>query len=231
MQRNEFSMSNIPKYFHEKENFSWAQNLEQNWKQVQQELQAIINEPADFSPNENWLAAHPHYVKNEKKQIAWKTYEFIFFGIKRLDHCQKCPHTFELLKKIPQIVTAQYSVMEPHTHILPHKGYSRMVLRSHLGLIIPDITECYLRVGDKTEHWEEGKLLIFDDSYEHEAWNKSGKQRAVLMFDIANPEMNYTAEQICRYKIEKLDDPFLLKIADKKTWIKWFEEGHFPMAL
>jgi aspartyl/asparaginyl beta-hydroxylase (cupin superfamily) len=54
-----------------------------------------------------------------------------------------------------------------------------MVLRAHLGLVIPK--DCNIRVGEETHTWEEGKMLIFDDSYDHEAWNDSDEDRFVLI--------------------------------------------------
>lgn len=220
-------MRNDTKYFYETGDFPWVQALEKNWEIIRDELLAIINEPAEFLPNENWIAAHPHYVKNEEKKIAWKTFDFIFWGIKYFNHCERCPRTAELLKSVPELISAEFSVLEPHTHILPHKGYSKMILRCHLGLLIPDKVNCAIRVMDTTKNWEEGRMMIFDDSVEHEAWNKSDKPRAVLMFDIPNPAMNYTAAEICRYKLENINDPYLLNVADKKTWLKWFEQGYF----
>jgi ornithine lipid ester-linked acyl 2-hydroxylase len=214
-------MNKTPCYFYDKNSFSWTKLLEKNWKLILEELCALLQK------QEKWTNAHPHYVKNIKNEMAWKTFEFIFFGIKNRENCNKCHKTYDLIKSIPVVVTAQFSIMHPNTHILPHKGYSRMILRSHLGLIIPNKTKCKIRVGDETKSWEKGKIIIFDDSYEHEAWNKSDKQRVVLMIDIANPEWNYTADQICRYKIENISDPFLLNVANKKTWMKWLNQGYF----
>ena len=62
----------------------------------------------------------------------------------------------------------------------------------------------------------------------HEAWNLSDNRRIVLMIDVANPEGEYNGEQINRYKIENIDDPFLLNIADNKTWVEWLDKGIFP---
>ena len=39
-------------------------------------------------------------------------------------------------------------------------------------------------------HWEEGKVLVFDDSFEHEAWNDSEAPRVVLIFDIWHPDLS-----------------------------------------
>jgi aspartyl/asparaginyl beta-hydroxylase (cupin superfamily) len=57
----------------------------------------------------------------------------------------------------------------------------------HLPLIVPK--GCWLRVGNETREWEEGKLLIFDDSIEHEAMNPTGELRIILLFDIWRPEV------------------------------------------
>jgi beta-hydroxylase len=44
-----------------------------------------------------------------------------------------------------------------------------------------------IRVVDQVCHWEEGKSLIFDDAFEHEAWNHSDKVRVVLFADFVKP--------------------------------------------
>ena len=104
-----------------------------------------------------------------------------------------------------------------------------MVLRCHLPLIVPAGNKCAIRVGDETREWKEGELMIFDDSFEHEAWNRSDEMRVVLMFDIPNPLWGYTARQISKYKIENMDDPFLLSLVPKEKWMEAFAKGEFPL--
>src|SRR3546814_9157183 len=58
----------------------------------------------------------------------------------------------------------------------------------HLPLIVPD--GCALRVGAETRGWREGELLIFDDSFEHEAWNRGGSDRTILLFEIWRPDID-----------------------------------------
>ncbi len=58
----------------------------------------------------------------------------------------------------------------------------------HLPLIVPP--GCTFRVGNETREWREGKLVIFDDTIEHEAWNDSKEDRVVLIFDIWRPELS-----------------------------------------
>lgn len=216
--------------FFSPDDYKWSSDLSLEFPSIKSELLQIIDQPATYLPGKNWLAAHPSYVKKENDEsIRWKTYEFLFFGIKRTDHIEACPNTWKALSKIPGLVTAQFSFLSPNTHVLPHKGFSTMVYRCHLPLIVPLEGDMGLRVEKETRKWKESELLIFDDSKEHEAWNFSSERRAVLMFDFARPDTPYTSEQICNYKIEKMDDPFLLNIAPKETWLKWLKQGYFDV--
>jgi len=148
------------KTFYNTDDFDWVKELESNTDIILKELLSILDEPATLYPSEVWLAAHPSMVdSNEERQISWKTFEFLFFGIKQPPHIQKCPKTFEIISKVPELVTAQFSVLLPHTHVNPHKGYSKMVLRSHLPLIIPNENDCAIKVEDDI-HLEDIKQLI-----------------------------------------------------------------------
>lgn len=216
--------------FFSPEDYSWTNDFCQNFDIIKAELLSVIDEPATLLPGKNWLAAHPSYVKKENDEnIRWKTYEFMFFGIKRLDHIKSCPNTWNSLSKIPGLVTAQFSFLSPNTHVLPHKGFTKMVYRCHLPLIVPQQGDMGLRVENETRKWKEKELLIFDDSKEHEAWNFSTERRAVLMLDFARPDLPYTSAEICKYKIEKMDDPFLLNIATHEVWLKWLKQGYFDI--
>ena len=46
---------------------------------------------------------------------------------------------------------------------------------------------CRLRVGQTIVSWQDGKLLAFDDSLEHEVWNDTDTLRAVLLFYVVRP--------------------------------------------
>src|SRR5207248_7160597 len=86
-----------------------------------------------------------------------------------------------------------FSRLEPGAHIPPHNGMLNCRLICHLPLIVP--AGCWLRVGNETREWEDGKLLIFDDSIEHEARNPSGEIRIILLFDIWRPELSEAERQ------------------------------------
>jgi aspartate beta-hydroxylase len=78
-----------------------------------------------------------------------------------------------------------YSVFTPGTHLLPHRGVTNTRLVGHLPLIVPE--NCALNVGGEVHHWQPGKVVVFDDTYEHEAWNRSQQTRVVMIFDVWHP--------------------------------------------
>lgn len=212
-----------PRFFYDTKDFPFLDILTKNFSVIKGELLDLLAK----NKENQWLETFPHYVTSDKAK-AWKVFSFIFFGMKFPHNAQLCPNTANLIYSIPDIISCDYSFLKPNTHIEAHKGYTRMVLRCHLPLIVPEGHNCHLRVGDETREWEEGKLMIFDDSFDHEAWNRSEKDRVVLMFDIPNPLWKYTANEISKYKMENMDDPFLLGMLPKEKWMEAYRKGEFP---
>lgn len=211
-------------------NEKWVKELISNSDKIKEELLSVINIDAKEKPGKSWTRPHPQYVdSNFSNDWNWKTYEFVFFGITHPDHAKQCPTTYKLVKSIPELITAEFSFLNPQTKVNRHKGYSKMILRNHLPLILPkNQEEDYgIQIEDFTYKWKYNELFSFNDSLEHEAWNLSNDPRVVLMFDIAHPEGEYSAKEICNYKIDNINDPYLLEIAPKETWQEWLKKGVF----
>ncbi len=211
-----------PKLFYTLEETPQLKILEDNYALILNELHSLRAN----AKNNYWNATFPGYV-DEKSKGKWQVFSFQFFGIKHPLNCSLCPKTYAVLQQIPGLISADFSYLPAHTHIKAHKGFTPMVLRAHLGLSIPN--KCGIRLEHETRKWEEGKLLVFDDSFEHEAWNESDEDRFVLMLDIVNPRWEYSAEQINRYKIETLNDEFMLSIFPKEKWQYFLEKGEFDV--
>src|SRR5207253_1597775 len=128
-------------------------------------------------------------VSVEQKSITnddrWKT--FYGYGLRNDVNCEFCPTTSRLLSRIPGMTTAFFSILLPGKRIPSHRGPYNGVLRYHLGLKVPDPARCGIIVGGEEAHWKEGKSLVFDDSFQHEAWNDSNDIRVVLFVDFARP--------------------------------------------
>lgn len=124
---------------------------------------------------------------------AWDAFFFHRHGTRHDARCRRCPRTATMLERLdlvrirdhaPEIL---FSVLRPGTHILPHRGVTNTRLVTHLPLIIPD--HCALRVGGELHRWQEGRCVTFDDTFEHEAWNRGARTRAVLILDTWHPDL------------------------------------------
>ena len=165
--------------FYSTAKFQFVQNLESNWHLVKEELRQL--QKANFMP----------WPEKSLYKKGWEVFGLYAFGKKQDKNCDLCPETTKLVESIPGLTTAGFSSLEAGTHIVPHVGYSKEVLRCHLGLFIPD--NCGIRVGSETKQWQEGKCFIFDDTFEHEAWNNSNLTRIVLLLDF---QKSYFKESI-----------------------------------
>ena len=93
-----------------------------------------------------------------------------------------------------------FSRLKPGTHIPPHFGIANNRMTIHLPLIVPG--DCEIRVGNEMHTWREGELFAFDDSFEHEAWNRSSEDRVVLIFESHHPDLSPDERRAIEYAIE-----------------------------
>lgn len=164
--------------------FNWVRRLEAGWREIRAELDALL-EHLDRIPNFQDISADQKAITTDNK---WKTYFLYGFGYRAERNCQRCPHTAELIADIPGMQTAFFSILAPGKRIPEHRGLYKGLVRYHLALKVPDpVTGCGIRVADTVAHWEEGKSLLFDDTFPHEAWNDTDGVRVVLFMDILRP--------------------------------------------
>lgn len=182
----------IPRYsligdspFFERKQFSWVPEVETNWKLIRQELDEILKYKEELP---NFQDISPDQGYSTSKDDLWKTYFLYAYGIKAQKNCDRTPETTRIIEKIPGMKTAFFSILLPGKHIPEHRGPYKGVIRCLLGLKIPEPREkCRIRVGGETRHWEEGKCMLFDDSFAHEAWNETDDVRVVLFLDVVRP--------------------------------------------
>jgi len=164
--------------------FPWTAMLEDNWHAIRAELDGVLQTrehiPAfhEISPDQKRISKGDH----------WKTFVLYGFGRPAERNGRHCPETMRVLAAIPGLQNAWFSILAPGYHIPPHRGVTKGVIRCHLALIVPTPpAQCVIRVGDRICQWEEGKCLLFDDTFEHEVWNNTDQERVVLFLDIERP--------------------------------------------
>ena len=153
--------------------FVFATHFETYWKDIYQEYLAIKEDTVD------WVEEYLF------EGGGWKVYGLFDFpnGNPIEEGVKRCPITANLIRTyIPNHKSAGFSILKGNTKIKPHRGYQPCCLRYHLGLDIPQ-TGCGIKISGTTHSWNEGKSLVFNDHFIHEAWNTTPYERVILLVD------------------------------------------------
>jgi len=170
--------------FYDRDDYPFVKLLEDHCEEIAGELAQLRKE--------NFVAWPENTYSGD-----WSAFGLYAFGKRNEENLASCPVTAKVLGQIEGLTTAGFSALQANTAIEPHFGYSDQVLRCHLALVVPEEESCALRVGSETRHWRVGESLIFDDTLEHEAWNRGSSVRIVLLLDFVKPGVEFT-DQVLR---------------------------------
>jgi hypothetical protein len=177
-----------------REMFPWVAELETAVPQMRAEIERVLADERGVEPyvqEEARRASRGHSLLND---ASWSAFHLFRAGERVEENAARCPLIMRLLEVLPIPVIerrspmALISILKPGTHIPPHHGMINTRLICHIPLVVPK--GCRLRVGAETREVVEGQAMIFDDSFEHEAWNDGDAVRAVLLFEIWRPEIS-----------------------------------------
>ncbi len=162
--------------------FPWTAALEAGWADMRAELDAINDRGGEILPLAKVSPDHHRVAKDGK----WKSFVFEAYGYHVPANRALCPKSAALIDQVPGLVLAMFSIMEPGTYVPLHKGVSKALINGHFALDVPE-GDCKIEVGGQVRGWEEGKLLLLDDTYPHQVWNNTERKRVVLLMQIRRP--------------------------------------------
>ena len=189
--------------FFERDQFDWVAELESRTGAILNELRALLASPRAFAPHigaagRDQATGHQSMAGN----ADWSSFNLWENGAPVAENARRCPLTMAALAKVPlshfsrtspSAPAVMFSMLRAGARIPPHTGCTNVRLICHLPLVVP--AGCGFRVGNEVRQWEVGKVLIFDDTIEHEAWNESNEDRVVLIFDVWRPELSESEKQ------------------------------------
>jgi aspartate beta-hydroxylase len=191
--------------FFDREHFPWLGELEAATSTIVAELEAIL---ADPKPGLTPYISLPPGVPASKwsgldKSLDWGAFHLWKEGERFDEACARAPRTAALVESLPicqikgRAPNVFFSILKAGSHIPAHTGVTNVRSVVHLPLIVPE--GCEFRVGGETRSWVLGQAFAFDDTIEHEAWNRSEHDRAVLIIDVWNPYLSdHERAMICR---------------------------------
>jgi ornithine lipid ester-linked acyl 2-hydroxylase len=164
--------------------FPWLRELEAHTSLVQREAEHLMRHLKALPPMNEMSPDHERIAGDG----GWRSFFLVGYGIRIEENCARCPATVRFLERVPGLVTALFSILEPGMHVGRHRGVSRGILIAHLGLRIPaDRAACRMDVNGHSIQWEEGRTLVFDDTYPHEVWNDTSEPRVIFLVQFRRP--------------------------------------------
>ncbi|WP_374942484.1 aspartyl/asparaginyl beta-hydroxylase domain-containing protein [Sphingomonas sp.] len=181
--------------FFPRAHFAWMEAFEAATPAILAELEKLLRETdSGFAP---YVALTPGTPQNLWSALdrsdSWSARYLWRHGVRDDALCLRCPATAAAIEAVPKAEvpgrapTVFFSVLKPGVHLPPHTGISNIRSVVHLPLIVPE--GCGFRVGGETRAWRVGEAFVFDDTIEHEAWNRGDSLRAVLILDVWNPHL------------------------------------------
>lgn len=173
---------------HNPDDYAWTALLKQAYPTIKAEIAAL---PQDL----NFLG----YEGGLAQKDMWSVLPMYYMGTPIADFQVYCPKTAEILQSLPDLCYAYpwgdalFSRQAGGSHLVPHCSVDSFRLRAHLGIDVPD--DCEMRVANERLHWQNGEVFVFEDSFEHEVWNRSNQARTVLILDFWHPDLTEVEKQ------------------------------------
>jgi len=170
--------------------------LSEHWQEIADEVAAI--------PDGELTKIKGDLFFRNIADDKWKKLYLKWYGDFDPVGAEKCPRTCEILQQLPTIKSAMISRLEPGAKIKPHRGPLGGIVRLHLGLSTPNDSKCFINVDGVNYAWQDGEIVLLDDTYEHYVENNTDQTRTVLFCDIERPLRAGAPSAINKFVIEHL---------------------------
>lgn len=184
-----------PPYINHQQDYpNLMEPLLKHWQTIRNEALSVPQWTA--WPEKNHYSSHP----TNPDAPTWTVFPLCHcFPANRIENkkwihatCDFVPKTTALLQTLlgDHLRTALFSRLDPETTLEAHTGWEDLanhVYRLHLPLVVPPGGLCGTWVDGAVETHETGRLLCFDDSKIHRAFNYSREDRIVLILDMVRP--------------------------------------------
>jgi ornithine lipid ester-linked acyl 2-hydroxylase len=172
----------VPVLYDKEYYFPESKLLEENWTIIYDEVIRLLDEKAPI-PKFHEVDPSNHRISFDNGP-SWRTLMLKAFGSWFEQNCGLFPKTTLLLKQCPSVCAAFISILEPEVKIPEHTGKLKGIYRYHLGLVIPESNQCYLKLAGEKIYWKQGEGILFDDTFPHEVENQTEKCRIVLFLNV-----------------------------------------------
>lgn len=173
--------------------------LAANWKMLRDEALRLFDEGYIRG-----ALAHNDVGFDTFFKRGWKRFYVKWYGDPLPSAQALCPQTVALLAQVKPVKAAMFALLEPGGHLNPHRDPFAGSLRYHLGLRTPNSDDCFILVDGERHSWRDGQVLMFDETFIHEAENRTDTTRIILFCDVERPLRTRVMTALNRFVIEHL---------------------------
>jgi len=167
-----------------------AAYLEAHFEEFRSDLQRIRDAQTFWGLHRGAFVSETQFTPQDED---WQTV-YLFVNQKWVDrNCEVAPRSCELLRARPEIAGCRTSSagagflrLHPGARLKPHFGNGPR-LSVHLGLETPQVGDIHMHVGSKTVRWQEGRAVVFDDTFIHKVKHDGVEPRFVLLLWFCHP--------------------------------------------
>ena len=189
-----FFLPNLPAqpWFDDKD-IPWIKDIEAAYDDIKLEANAALPMASGRPYIGSHMAENPQWETLAGNE-DWSAVHLYNGGKPDPEIVAKFPKTLKALEKLPLCRVGEdpieifFSLLAPGAHIVPHYGTSNGRLTVHMPITL-EAGSCSLRAGDETRLMKAGKILAFDDSFDHEARNSGNSLRINLIFETWHPAL------------------------------------------
>jgi aspartyl/asparaginyl beta-hydroxylase (cupin superfamily) len=161
--------------------------LDRNYAVIREELLAVLQDQERIPRYHEISKAETYISGTVDPTRSWRVFMLAHVSGGIPTNQARCPRTSALLGQIPGLLQAFFSILDPGKSIPAHDGPYLGYLRYHLALLVPSVDPPWMRVKDQVHTWQEGRSILFDDSWNHQVYNTSPERRVVLIVDVVRP--------------------------------------------
>jgi beta-hydroxylase len=169
------------------EDFPELAPIRENWQQIRDEAVAMVEQGYFDQTKEEGSAASYDVGFRTFFKYGWSKFYVKWYGYTHDSAKQLCPKTVEILKDIPCVNGAMFTLLPAGSKLTKHADPIACSLRYHLGLATPNHDDCFINIDKQKYSWRDGDALLFDETYLHFAKNKTEYDRLILMCDVERP--------------------------------------------
>lgn len=186
--------------------YKWLQAVEAQAAAIQREFLEVTRDPDLARKGNNiWVPA----VRGDATGYGddWRTLVLQDRGRWDDDNARLFPETVQFFKQLnAPTLEVFFARQPPGTGIKSHTDFVNFIQTTHLGLQVPE-GDCWIKVGEQTRHWEEGRVLVCHTSFMHETANNTDRERVVLIMRHFHPEITPLERTALQFIFDALDNP------------------------